>query len=76
MDAVQSFDVWDYVAGIPVPVWLGYVMREYTENQGWMWGSYRAHGYGHLSAGTNGVSLGAHDTPDDAQQALRDYWEE
>lgn len=70
-----SFDVWDTDPGIPVPVWLGYVAREHVQDLGMMWSAYRANGFGHLGASGNGVPMDSHDTADDAEQQIRDYWE-
>lgn len=76
----SSFDVWD-PAPVPdegereLPVWLGYVATEYVQDYGLVSHAYRATSYWQYGSGSNGVPMDAYDTADDAEQAIRDYWE-
>lgn len=79
-----SFDVWEDVPAcdpeLSEPheterVWLGYVATEYVQGYGLMSCAYRATSYWQHGGNGNGVPMGAHDTADDAQQEIRDYWE-
>jgi hypothetical protein len=57
-------------------IWLGFVDYENadTEAMGWMYAAYRAPKPG-AYGGTTGVLLDYYDTPEDAEYALRQFWE-
>lgn len=70
----NSHDVWEGAAH--ASAWLGYVEREHVDGLGMMWSAYRAHHYHGQAPANTGVFVDHYDTPEEASDAVRAFWED